>query len=90
MHLPILLKVGTQIKNDGLHMHAISFFRYNIQDCQLAAILLLKCVPNHFSDIHRLILFKLGASTAHDGIHVHLTLFSNLIKDGRLVDWWPS
>ena len=48
------------------------------------AILLLKHVPNHLSDMHGLILFKLGTSTVHDGIHVALTLFCDLIKDGRL------
>ena len=48
-----------------------------------------KCVPNHFSAMHGLILFKLGTSTVPDGIYVHLTLFCEMIKDGRLVDWQP-
>ena len=65
------------------------FFRDHIQDGRLAAISLLKYVPNHFSDTHGLNLLKLGTSTAHDGIYVHLTLFCDLIKGGRLVDWWP-
>ena len=49
--------------------------------------MLLKCVPNHFSDLHGPILFKLGTSTVHDGIHVPFTLFCNLIRwpTGRLV-----
>ena len=81
MQLPILLKLGTQIKNDGLHMHVI-YFHDQIQDGRLVAILLLKCVPNHFSDIHGPILFKLGTITVHDGIYVQLTLFCDLIKDG--------
>ena len=81
MHLPILFKFGTQIMNDGLHKHVIFIlFRDQFQDGRLAAILLLKHVPNHFSDMHDLILFKLGTSTVHDGIHWLLTLFCNLIK----------
>ena len=59
MHLPMLFKPGTQIMNDGLHMHII-LLRHQIQDGRLVAILLLKCVPNHFSDMHGPILFKLG------------------------------
>ena len=87
VHLP-MFKLGTQIKNDSLHFHvSVIFFRDHIQDGRLMAILLLKCVPNHFSDMHGPILFKLGTSTAHDGIHIHLTLFCDLIKDGWLVDW---
>ena len=81
MHLPMLLKLGTQIMNDGLHMDVI-FFRDQIQDGRLLAILLLKCVPNHFSDMRGPILFKLGTDTVHAGIHVKLTLFCNVIKDG--------
>ena len=88
MHLPMLLKLGTQIKNDGLHMHII-FFRDHFQDGRLVPIFLLKCVPNHFSSVHGPILFKLGTSTDHDGIHMPLTIFCDLIKDGHLVDWRP-
>ena len=61
-------------------MH-VSFF-----GSRLVAILFLKYVPNHFSDMDFLILFKLGTSTVHDGFHVHITLFCDLIKDGPLVD----
>ena len=88
MHLPTLFNLGTQINNDGLYTQVL-YFRDQIQDGGLADILLLKCVPNNFSDIHGPILFKLGTSTVHDGIHVYLTLFCNLIEDGQLVDWWP-
>ena len=69
-------------------MHVI-LFHDMIQDDRLLAILLLKCVPNNFSDTHGLILFKLGTSIVHDGKHVPLTLFYGLIKDGRLVDCRP-
>ena len=86
IHLPILFNLGTQIMNDGLH--AI-FFQDQIQHGRLATILLLKCVPNNFSDRHSPISFNLGTSTVYDGIHVHLTLFCDLMKDGRLVDWLP-
>ena len=55
-------------------MHFI-LFRDEIKECRLAAILLLKRVPNHFSDVHGPILFKLDISTIDDGIHAHLTLF---------------
>ena len=55
----------------------------------LVAILFIKCVTNHFSDMHGPILFKLGTSTANDGIHMHITLFCDLIKDGRMVGWRP-
>ena len=86
MHLLRLFKLGTHIMNDCLHMHAIFFFRHQIQHGPLVAILLLKCVPNHVSDSHHpiiiIIIFKLGTSTVHDGTHMHLTLFCNLIKDG--------
>ena len=84
----MLFKLGTQIMNDGLHMHVIFFFQDEIQDGRLVAILFLKCVPNHLSDMHGPILFKLSTSAAHDGLHEHLTLFCDMIKDGRLVDWW--
>ena len=60
------------------------FFWYHIQDGWLVTILLVKCVPNHFSEMHSPILFKLDTSTVHDGIHMLLTLFCDLIKDGRL------
>ena len=83
-----MFKLGTQMRNDGFHLH-IMFFHDQVQNGRLAAILLLKCVPNHFSDMQGLILFKLGRSAVHDGVHVHLPLFCDLIKDGRLVDWWP-
>ena len=68
------------------------FFRGQIQDGRLAAILVAKKpnvehVLNHISDMHGQILFKLGRSAAHDDIHMPLTLFCDLIKDGRLVDW---
>ena len=75
--------------SDGFHMHYIIFFQDQIQDGRMVAILLLKRVPNHFSDMHGPILFKLGTSTVHDGIQVHFILFCDLIKDGRLLDWWP-
>ena len=65
------------------------YFQDQIQDGRLVAILLLKCLPNHFSDMHDPILFELGTSTVHDGKHVPLTLFCDLLKDGRLVDWRP-
>ena len=65
------------------------FFPEQIQDGRLVAILLLKCVPNHFSDMQGPILFKISTSTVDDGVHVPLTLFCNLIKDGRLVLWRP-
>ena len=61
----------------------IIYFWDQIRDDWLAAIFWLKCVPNYFSDMHGLILFKLGTSTVHDGIHMPLTLFSEVIKDGR-------
>ena len=83
MHLLMLLKFGTTIRNDGLQRHVI-YFRDQIQDGRLVAILLLKCVPNHCSDLHGLILLKLATSTVHDGIHVLLNIFSDLIKDGQL------
>ena len=67
--------------NNGLHMHAI-FFQDQIQDGRLAAILLPKHVPNHFSDLHGEILFKHGTSTVNDGILLHITLFYDLIKHG--------
>ena len=51
--------------------------------------MVLKCVLNHFSDMHGPIWFKLGTSTVHDGIHMHLILSCDLIKDGGVVDWWP-
>ena len=60
----------------------IDFGCGRIQDGRLVAILLLKRVPNHFSDMHGLILFKRGTSTVHDGIHLHLILVCDLIKDG--------
>ena len=88
MHFPILLKLGKQITNDGLHMHII-LFRDQLQDGRLVAILLRKRVPNNFSHMHGPILFNLGTSTVHDVKHVHLTLFCDLIKDGQLVDWRP-
>ena len=69
-------------------MHAI-LFRDQIQDGRLAVILLLKRVPKHFSDMHGPILLKRGTNIVHDGIHKHMTLFRDLIKDGRLVDWRP-
>uniref|UniRef100_A0A8C4X054 Uncharacterized protein n=1 Tax=Eptatretus burgeri TaxID=7764 RepID=A0A8C4X054_EPTBU len=56
-------KLCAQMTNDGFHMHAVRF-RDQIQDGRLAAILLLKRVHNHFSNIHGSILFKLGQSTA--------------------------
>ena len=55
-----------------------------MQGGRLVAILLLKCVPNHFADMHGPILFKLATSTVQDGIYVNLTLFCDVIKDGRL------
>ena len=58
------------------------FFRHQIQDGRLAAILLVKPVTNHFSDMHGPIGFKLGTSTGHDGKHLQLPLFCDLIKDG--------
>ena len=88
MHLLMLFKLGTQLKNDGLHMYVI-LFRDQIQDGRLAATLLLKCVLNHFLNMHGPILFKLGTSTVHDNLHMELTLFCHLIKDGRLVNWQP-
>ena len=64
-------------------MHVI-VFPEKIQDGRLTAILLLKSVPNHFSDVHGPILFKLGTSTENDGIHMPPSLFCDLIQDGRL------
>ena len=63
------------------------FFRDQFQDGRLVAILLLKCVPNHFSDMHGPILFNLGTSTVHDGIQVPSLYFVILFKmaTGRLV-----
>ena len=81
MYLAMLFKLDTQIMNDSLHMPVI-FFRDQVQHDQLVAILLLKYVPNHFSDMYGLFLFKLRKSTVHHGIHMHLTLFCDLIKDG--------
>ena len=69
--------------NDGFHMHVISC-RDQVQGGRTATILLLKRVPNHLSDIHGLILFKLGTQIMNDGIYAHLTLFCDLIIDGRL------
>ena len=88
MHLSNRFKLGRKRKNDGLHKHAI-YFRDQIQDGQLVAILLLQCIANHFSDMYRPILFKCGTSTVHDGIHLYQTSFCDLIKDDRLVRWWP-
>ncbi len=88
MHLLILLKLCTQIRNDGLHMHII-LFRDQIKDGRLVAILLLNRVPNHFLNMHGPILFKLGRSRVRDGIHMRLTLFCDLIKVAPLVDWRP-
>ena len=45
MHLPMLFKLGRQIKNDGLHMQVIFFFRHQIQDDRLPAILVEKNYP---------------------------------------------
>ena len=39
---------------------------------------------DHFSDMHSLILFNVGKQIKNDGLHKY-----DLIKDGRLVDWWP-
>ena len=88
MHLPMLFKLDREIKNNSLHKHVV-YFGDQIQDGRLAAILLLKSVPNHFSDMHCPIFFKLGTSTACYGIHMDLTSFCDLFKDGRLVDWRP-
>ena len=77
----MLFKLGARITNDGLRKHLI-LFRDNVEDDQLLAILLLKRVPNHFSDIHGPILFKLGISKVENSIHLHLTLFCDLIKGG--------
>ena len=88
MHSLMLFKLGTRMKNDGLHTNFI-YFRDQIQDGRLVAPLLLKRAHNHFSDTHSPILFKLATSTAHCGIYVHLTSFCDLIKDGRLVDLRP-
>ena len=58
------------------------FFRNQIEDSRLVAILFLKCVPIHFSDMQGPILFKLGTNTADDGTNMPLALFCDLIKDG--------
>ena len=83
-----LFKLGTHLRNDGLHTCVILFWD-QIQDGWLEAILLLKRVTNHFSDMHGPILFKLGTITVNDGIHTLHTLLCDLNKDGRLVDWRP-
>ena len=89
LHLPMLTKLDKQLGNDDLHLHVICF-RDQIHDGRLSDILLLQCVPKHFSDVRSLnLLFKLDTSTGHDGMRVHLTLVCDLIKDGRLVDWRP-
>ena len=88
MYLPMSFKLGTHIKNDGLHKHVI-LFRDQMQDGRLASILLLKRVSNHFSEMHCSILFKLGKSTVRNDIHLHQTLFCDLIKDCQLVDRQP-
>ena len=90
----MLFKLGTQIMNDGLHIYAHhSSSRSDPTwpngghfSCKKPDV---EHILNHFSDMHVPILFNLGTSTVHDGIHVPLTLFCDLIKDGRLVDWWP-
>ena len=51
IHLP-MFKLGTQITNDGLHKHVTLFFRDQIQDGWLVAILLFNRIPNHFLNIH--------------------------------------
>ena len=56
MHLPMLLKLGTKVMNDGLHKHVI---------------LLFKRVANLFLVMHGPILFKRGISRVHDSIHLH-------------------
>ena len=71
----------TKTIHDGIQKHNI-LFRTDIKDGRLVAILLRKCVHNHFSDMRSLILFKLGINTVHDDIQVHLTLICDLIKDG--------
>ena len=88
MHLPLLFKLGIQIRNNVLHK-GVNFFHDQLQDGRLVAILLLQCFPDHLSDMHGPILFKLSTSTVYDGIHMPATLFCDLIKDDRLVDW-PS
>ena len=35
--------------------------------------------------MYALILFSLGKITVHDGVHMDITLFCDLIKDGRQV-----
>ena len=55
------------------------FFQDQIQDGWLAAILLLKHVPKHFSDMHGPILFKLGTST----VYTHNMKTRQAAGDGR-------
>ena len=78
----MLIKLGTQIRNDGLHMHVI-LFRDQIQDGRLPAILVVKKsdvehVLNHFSDMQLRMLFKLGTQIRNDGLHM-LVIFFNMI-----------
>ena len=64
-NLPILFKLGTQIKNDGFHTHII-FFRDQIEERWLSGGHFscknpdIEHVLTHFSDMYLQMLFKLG------------------------------
>ena len=83
----ILFMLGTKTTHDSIQMDVI-FFRHQIQDGRLAAILVgnkktrVEHVLNHFSDMHLPILFKLGTQIINNGLHMHVILFRDQIKDG--------
>ena len=75
--------------NDGLHMPD-DFFRDQIQDGQLVAILIvkktkpgIKHVLNHFSDMHLPMLLKVGRHKTIDGLHMYARhFFGDQIQNG--------
>ena len=83
-----------QTTHDGVLMHAICFFRHQIQDGRLVAILVVKKTwcrtrPQRFLGYacpwHTFNLFKLGTYLMNDGLHMHVIFLQDQIKDGRLV-----
>ena len=80
-----LFKLGTHLRNDGLHTCVILFWD-QIQDGWLEAILLLKRVPNHFSDMYGPIIFVLGTKTTHDGVRMCAICYDITSK---MADWRP-
>ena len=91
IHLLILFKLVTQIMNDSLHKHII-FFRDQIKDGRLAAILVVKKTPvsNTSSTISWTCIYRCCSNLAHRWwMMAYILCTSFFVIRSKMADWWP-